>query len=403
MKDSSSERVITGMNRFLVAFLALCILSTPFEVGATYRDEVAAWVPWFGGETAARAAERQLDELDILYLFVFEVGADGSLVAKVDLDQGRWEDLLEEAEDERVEVIPTIAWFEPAEIHAVLSDSSVRKRHIAAIEDLVDEYDFAGVDIDYERKWARTSDYFIAFLDELEDALGRDDLVCTLEARTPPEDLYRTIPDPLEYANDYRGIDRYCDRVQIMAYDQQRADISLNNRRRGVPYAPVADEDWVEKVLELALEDIDADKVFLGIPTYGRAWDVTVAPEWYRDYESVAALNHDRIIELAEKYDADIGRTKGGEAVITYFPDDSPFFAFNRLTPPKDTPKGYEAAAVALYIATMTGIEIPVRFVVWSDAAAVEEKTEIADYFELEGVSLFKLDGEEDPDIWDLF
>ena len=389
----------------IVLLTILFLLLVPISAAeAKYRGEIAGWVPWFGGEVAAEHAEDKVQEFDTLYAFTVEVNPDGSLENQVDFDRGAWENLLEEADDERVDVIPTIAWFEPAEIHAVLSDRRAREDHIEEIVDLVEEYDFAGVDIDYERKWARTIDHFSTFLKELERELGRKDLVCTLEARTPPEDLYREVPDPLEYANDYRRIDRYCDRVQIMAYDQQRADLTLNNARRGVPYAPVADEDWVEKVIELALEDIDEDKLMLGIPTYGRAWDVTVASEWYRDYENVAALNHDRIEELIDIYDASVGRTAGGEAVISYFPNTGPWAFLNGFDGmPKDTPEGFERAALALALATALDIEIPVRVVIWSDAEAVEGKLDIAEDFDLEGVAIFSVNGREDQKIWRLF
>ena len=166
---------------------------------------------------------------------------------------------------------------------------------------------------------------------------------------------------------------------------------------------PVADTEWVEKVLELALEDFDEDKVMLGAATYGRAWDVTVAPDWYKDYTRVATLNEPRILELSDKYDSEIGRSDGGEAIITYFPEDSVWKIFNGLPTPEGTPKGYEAAAKALLVATYANIEIPVRFITWSDSKAIEEKLELVDKYNLKGLAIFKVDGEEGSGLWRLF
>lgn len=382
----------------LMAFL----LPTGFAE-ARYRGEVAGWVPWFGGEDAAKAAQKHLRDLDTLYLFVYEIDEDGEIVSKVDLESGEWEELIDKAHDKRVDIIPTIAWFDGEAIHETLSDRRDRRAFIRDIAELVDDNDYDGVDIDFEQKKAETIDYFSTFLKDLEDELGRNDLVCTIESRMEPEHRWRNVPEKIEYANDFEKINKYCDRVQIMAYDQQRADIVINEQRRGVPYAPVADVEWVEHVLEFALEDFDEDKLMLGVATYGRAWDVTVAPDWYRDYTRVASLNQPRILELAEKYDSGIGRTEGGEAVISYFPEDSIYKVLNALPVPEGTPEGFEAAAKALFFATRTGIEVPVRFVTWSDAEAIEDKLELAEKYDLEGISIFKIDGEEDPDIWDLF
>ena len=247
-------------------------------------------------------------------------------------------------------------------------------------------------------------DDFSRFLRDLEDELGRDDLSCAIEARMEPEHRFREVPDKIEYANDYKAMNKYCDWVELMTYDQQRADLYFNDKRRGVPYNPVADIDWVEHVLEFALEDIDEDKIMLGIPTYGRAYDVTVAPDWYRDYDRVASVDHSRAVVLAEDiYDVPIGRTEGGEAVITYFPNDSVWKIFNQLPTPKGTPEGYEAAAKALLVANLANVEIPVRILTWGDAEAAEDKLDLAKEYDLKGVAFFKFDGEEDEDIWRLF
>jgi spore germination protein YaaH len=382
----------------------LTVVLAPFSVQA-YSGEVAGWVPWFQLEEGMISAIENVDEIDTVYLFVYEVDSRGKLIEKADLDTREWRRFIRTLERERVDIIPTVAWFDGEAIDRILSDRRDRDDLVEALVDLVDDNDYDGVDIDFEQKKAETVDYFSDFLEELEDELGRDDLVCTIEPRMRPEHRWRAtdIPRVIEYANDYEAINEHCDRIQIMAYDQQRADILLNQERRGVPYAPVADAEWVDHVVDFALEDFEADKTMLGVATYGRAWDVAVAPEWYRDYTRVAALNQPRILELAEKYDAPIGRTVAGEAVISYFPDTSRYQILNVLPVPEDTPVGFEAAAKALLFANLTGLEVSVRFVTWSDATAVAEKLDLAEEYDLEGVSLFKIDGEEDPAIWDLF
>lgn len=389
---------------FIICTLLLTLFTFAPQSAAAADPDVAVWIPYWTAEEGIENALDNIRKIDTIHPFVYEVNADGELVNKADFDDEAWEELFEEAEDHDVDIIPTIAWFDGGQINSVLSHDRKREDHIEAIADEVDRYDFVGIDIDYEGKLASTKDHFSEFLEELKDELGRrTELTCTIEARTPPEDLYRDVPDTIQYANDYEEINEHCDRIEIMAYDQQRADLALNDARRGVPYAPVADVDWVEKVIELALEDFDEDKIMLGVPTYGRAWDITVASEWYRDYDQVAALNHPRILELSDIYDSPIGRTEGGEAVITYFPEDSVWKIFNQLPTPEGTPKGFEAAAKALMVATVADIELPVRMVTWSDAKAIEDKMDLIEEYDLRGVAVFKVDGEEDPDMWDLF
>ncbi len=390
------------MKRLLTFSIAALLFIPQASHAASY--EVGGWVPWFAEDTAIKSAEKNIRDLDVVYPFVYEVDSSGKIVSKVDIEDEKWQDLFDLAEDRNVKVIPTIAWFDGEEMHEILTSRRKRDDHIEEIVKLVKKHGFDGVNIDYESRKAETVDAYSTFLRELKDELGRRlSLTCTIEARTPPESLYRDVPKEIKYSNDYEEINKHCDWVEIMAYDQQRADLKLNDERKGVPYMPVADVDWVEKVVDLAVEDIDSDKILLGVPTYGRAWDITVASDWYRDYKSVASLNQPRILELSKKYDSPIGRTDGGEAVISYFPDDSPWKIFNALPAPKGTPKGYEAAAKALMVATYAKVEVPVRFITWSDAEAVEDKLELVEKYNLRGVAIFKVDGEEDKKIWNLF
>lgn len=390
------------MNKFFgtLVLVVFVFLANPSSAVAL---EVAGWIPYWQDTMGTESADKQLDKLDTIYPFVFEISPVGIPVDKGDISEEKWQDLFRSAKKNGTEVIPSMLWNNGAEIHTVLSNSTWRKLHVEIIARMVESGDFDGVNIDYESKLAKTKDYYSLFLKELKARLGEKLLTCTIEARMPPENRWHNIPSKIEYANDYKEMARHCDRVEIMAYDQQRADLKLNDERKGEPYIPVADVEWVETVLKLALKDIPADKIMLGVPTYGRQWTLSVAPEWYKEYKSVGAINQPDAEELADDYDKEIGRNSAGEASYTFFPESSPFKILEVLPVPDNTRPGFEAAAKALLFADLTDMTVPVNIVWYSDARAVADKVELAKDLGLKGVAIFKIDGEEDSKIWDLF
>jgi spore germination protein YaaH len=390
----------TPLNPLIVLIILLAVAS---PAHAETDLEVSGWIPYWRDAEGIKDAKKHIDEIDVLYPFAFTVKSDGDLSDLADLDAKDWKSLKKTAKTEDVLVIPTVMSSSGEQIHKILSDTTLRTHHVKEIAHMVEKGDFDGVDIDYESKKAETILYFSLFLAQLKAELGDKVLSCTLEARTPPDSLYRNPPATVTYSNDYASLNVICDRVVLMAYDQQRADLKANDFRKGEPYVPVADPLWVEKVVKLALESFPEEKVVLGIPTYGRHWAVTVAPEWYRDYKSIGALNMPDMKDVAKENKVTPSRNDAGEMSFTYLPkntDKKVVRAVKRMSVDNDTTKGMRIAAQALAYANKTGKEVVFNIGWYSDGGAVIDKIELAEKYGLRGISLFKIDGEEDQKIW---
>ncbi|MEK7606092.1 MAG: glycosyl hydrolase family 18 protein [Patescibacteria group bacterium] len=388
-------------------FSFLCILGlvlAPFFAHADIPDlEVTGWIPYWTVTSGTRDAAQHLETLTEIHPFAYVIKSDGTLSDLADLDKRIWKRLFTKARHEDVLIIPTVTTSNGPLVHSILTNARRMKDHVEEIVDMVEDGRYDGVDINYEGKLADTNLFFALFLRELKKELGSKMLSCAIESRTPPESLYRVVPDTIEYANNLPAIGLYCDRVQIMTYDQQRADLLLNDMRKGAPYIPVSDPAWVRKVVDYMALSIPRDKMMLGIPTYGHEFEVITIPDQFLEYNKVGSRNPDTALDKADDKDVEPSRNSAGELSFSYLPDFIEDDLPRNLRIPANTPEGNKAAAQALAYAGMTGQAVPVYVVWWSDAEAIEDKVELADELGLRGVAIFKIDGHEDEDMWNIF
>lgn len=387
----------TPVQKTLLALVAFLFLfgtgTTPLRAATDL--EISGWIPYWSKTDGIKDAKKHLSQLSMIHPFGYAVKNDGELLDLADIKKKGWRDLFRSASRKDVLIVPTMMWSNTTAMFNVLSNPVQRASHIDAIVEEVKDRKFDGVDINYEGKSSATKEYFSLFLKELKEALGKKLLLsCTIEARTPPESLYVTVPAVIPYANDLDEIAKHCDRINIMAYDQQRADLDLNKERKGTPYVPVADADWVRKVLELMLETVPAEKVSLGVATYGHEFEVITEPDWYRVYSKVRALNIPAIENIVKKNNAKPLRNSAGELGASYFPN---------TYAPQLSVKGSTVAEQTLTYANQTGMSGVFYYISWSDAAAIAEKVKLAEEFNLNGIAMFKIDGQEDKNIWKLF
>ncbi len=364
----------------ILFFQSVCISYAAFDT--------AVWIPYWRKDEGASSTLANLDKVTQISPFAYELQADGTIKDALKATQEPWTTLISEARKKKIKIYPSILSYpqtktEQNSVYLLLAQKKKRQAHVQAIVALVKKNKFDGIDIDYENKIADTRPYFSIFLTELGIALRKDGkkLICTVEARTPPESKYGTtskdILSRVEYANDYKIIGKVCDQVRIMAYDQGLDDANLvsQNKVVGMMYRPVADIEWVEKILTLAMEDISAKKLVVGVPTYGYKYEVLPATATSSpSYPRIGAMNFNYIDELVRGINATPIRNSAGELHFTY--------------------------------STTTGVNGEQfgrsrEFLVWySDASAVADKIRLAKLYNLAGVAVFKIDGGQDPLLW---
>lgn len=153
----------------------------------------------------------------------------------------------------------------------ILNDYEKRETMIENLMDLVEEYNLDGVNVDFENMNELDKDVYSRFLIELAPRLKKIGKTLSVDV---------TAPDGSETWSlcfDRNTIANVADYIVFMAYDQY----GTNSNKAGT----TAGYNWVEANVKkfLGQEDVDPEKIILGIPLYMRLWeeeeDGTAKPE----------------------------------------------------------------------------------------------------------------------------
>jgi spore germination protein YaaH len=131
---------------------------------------------------------------------------------------------------------------------------------------------FDGVQIDFESISAKDGTAYLNFLGAVKNALPADKVfsVAVLprwasHKKAHPNDAF-----------DYPFISRIADRVIVMAYDE--------HHKSSEP-GPIASLPWCRKIHDYAMETIAPEKLVMGIPLYGRGWQLEKTGRSFRNRE----------------------------------------------------------------------------------------------------------------------
>ncbi len=371
--------------------------------------EVTGWIPYWRQATGTADTLPHLSKLTEVNPFTYTLKSDGTLADNGPMNAEPWLSFNAAAKAQKVRVIPTVMSSSRELMHEILSDQTKRIALEDEIAAVVKANNFDGIDIDFEGKSANTKDYFSTFLKGLKQRLGDKWLMCTIETRIPNEDRYYGTEIPADagiFANDLKAIGTYCDRVRLMTYDQQGIDLKLQAEAGARLYAANGDPAWVEKVVNLMSKDIPKSKILIGVPTYGYEYSVTTYEGGQHIYDILWTFNPGHAqrqpgisaIPLSEKYGVTPERQYWGEMGFTYVPD--PNATSSVVSSASMT--AMAASAAASTFANTYHSNMSYRYVVWPDEVTTKQKIDLAKRLGVRGISIFKFDGGQDPDIWNV-
>lgn len=169
----------------------------------------------------------------------------------------------------------------------LLQSDSAQEQLIHDLKEKMEEKGYSGITVDFEYIPKELKEAYPAFIKRLKAAIAPRFVFVSLAPKTSAEQrglLYE--------AHDYKALGAAADQALLMTYEW--------GHTFGPPMA-VAPINQVARVVDYALSEIPAEKLFLGLPNYGYDWRLP----YDRGYPA-RSLGNFEAVALARKYGAEI-------------------------------------------------------------------------------------------------
>lgn len=308
---------------------------------------VSVWFPSWDIEESKQSLQNNLDVINNVSFFWYHVNGDGTLSPTKNSEDRA---LIKLAQDNGIPVVPTISnSFDGNKVSPIFNDPELRAKNIQIIVDKVREFNYDGIDIDYEGLKSEDKEAFTNYIKELRHALNfyGKKLTIAIQAKT-----YDTLVKFGDRGQDWPALSQYVDEFRIMTYDY--------GWRGSIP-RPVAPYYWVEDVVEYAVDHVPREKIFVGIPYYGYGWS---------EGGRFSSYTYQTILLILQKYGVD----------FQYDPRQKT----NRL----------------FYISEYDTRDPKVPYQVWfENKVSIQPKLELVRKYDLGGIAIWRL-GKEDVENW---
>jgi spore germination protein YaaH len=267
------------------------------EEASEYILEESAWLPPWYFDEAFQSLKKYKDILDIANPVFYSVSSNATLAKRV-INESLVQEFLNYCKNENIAVIPTVGSYSYEVTENLFYNKDTYRDHIENIIEEIEQYDFDGIDLDYEKIRREDKDHYIDFLEELSQELRkREKLLSVTVFAQWKDDNYQNHADTI-YAQDLSEISEIADQIRVMTYDYTLATSPTPG-----PIAPI---DWMEEVIQYTLTKVDKEKIWLGIHLYGYRWKdgeaTAFTPETFKSIVNNPQINTEFKQDIAEGY-----------------------------------------------------------------------------------------------------
>jgi len=286
------------------------------------KKTLLGWIPYWDQDKAFSIFKENIELFDYISLFWFRVDQNGKLTtyngAKLDTE------IISFAHENNVKVLVVVAnlpdYFEEGSwdyrrVDKIIKTSAARTAHIEDLVELTLQYNFDGINIDYEALIGRQRDDFTSFIKELSLALHKENKILGV-ALHPKTAENRPEERNGSEAQDWEAIYPFVDQMYFMTYGEHYTESHPG---------PISSILWARSVLEFAINNnnVPIQKIFFGIPVYAQEWKRTGDNRYTADEVD---FPHKKIIEEIEAHNATVLFDELAKSPYYFFSDSNGTF-----------------------------------------------------------------------------
>lgn len=236
------------MKRLGLTLIFIIVISS----GVLYAADRVSLGFLYGSSDQLELVERTNGAINQVSPTWFDITTNGNLKISSDLDVT----FIKQMKDMNIKVTPFLSnhWNRNKGRAAIENSEKLTQQ----ISDAIINYELDGINVDIENLTSKDKEGLNNFVKILREKLPENKLLTVSIAANP-----YGVDGGWQGSYDYATLGEVSDYLFIMAYDEHS---------QGGSCGPVASIEFVENSIKYALENVNKDKVVLGIPLYGRFW-----------------------------------------------------------------------------------------------------------------------------------